>query len=60
VWSLWIGLNNYSKRKTPEVEIEDGNNSYIAQKTWNSCGYAVMAMLIADKKEEDVGTVYRK
>jgi len=34
-------------------------NSYIAQKTWNSCGYAVMAMFISDRTNENIENVYR-
>lgn len=45
----------------PEEERgENSVKSYIAQKTENSCGQAAMAMVIADKKREDVRTVYKK
>jgi hypothetical protein len=49
-----------SFRNLKEAVDSKDSHPYIAQKTWNSCGYAVMAMLIADRNDEDVECVYQK
>jgi hypothetical protein len=42
----------------PENVQADNEYPYMAQPTWNTCGYAVMAMFAAQYKNEDVKSVY--
>jgi hypothetical protein len=51
---------NNSKEVKDSIKNIDSDISYIAQKTDDSCAVAVMAMLIADKKNENVKEVYKK
>lgn len=60
---LCIFTGGYLLRQIPdgklkEAELNEHTLSYITQETKNQCGYAVMAMTIADKKNDDVKEVY--
>lgn len=45
----------------PEIVKADSENKpYVAQKTWESCGYACMAMIISEVKNEDPENVLER
>lgn len=44
----------------PEKVNAKSENPYTAQKTWESCGYACMAMIIAQVKNEDPEDVLKR
>lgn len=44
----------------PENVQADCEYPYMAQPTWNTCGYAVIAMLTAQLKNEEISCVYKR
>jgi hypothetical protein len=50
----------FKPRFVPETVQANSEYPYIPQPTWTTCGYAVMAMLAAQEKNEDVARVFER